>query len=405
MKYKNTLEKTEMLKYAQKHYFSLGIDDGAAKLCKSNFRFGLAKIHFAQNHLGLKPNATFISTPDETISRNKRRWNSGYGYGGKLIWGHKNDPLIFVDTKPNACGMLVGGLDELPKPDDILKKVKNIVSSEVYIDNIKVEWDYHKGNHFIDIMETDLDSYNSQKFPKYMFVIHGSAPELQQENDKGVGLYYDKSKNLMNICNSINTPFGEIKYLEGNNAKEYFEFFNFAKKFAADKRRKAAEMLFGNFKEISNPLHQGLLSYGELVLGAQHITSDEQKIFPIALRSDLPIYLMHGVKSLSEEQIDDLGFENRAKKFGILKNLKEFNVLPHGGGYDLPHINSVIEVLEIENEHYFVCEQEIQEGFTIFSDVAETSYIYRGKKIVNRTVNLELGNIVGKLFPKFVLKI
>ena len=405
MKYQTNMEKSEMLKYAQKHYFSLGIDDGAAKLCKSNFRFGLAKMHFAQKHLGLKPNATFISTPDETISRNKKRWNSGYGYGGKLIWGDKKDPLIFVDTKPNACGMLVGGIDELPKPDEILKNVKKLISSEIYIDNINIDWDYQKGNHFIDIMETDKESSDSQRFPKYMFVIHGSAPELQKENEKGVGLYYDKSKTLMDMCRSVNTPFGEIYYLEGNEAKEYFEYFNYAKKFAADKRRKAAEMLFGSFKEISNPLHQGLLSYGELVLGAQHITNDDQKIFPIALRSDLPIYLLQGMKSLSEEQINELGFENRAKEYGVLKYLKEFNVLPHGGGYDLPHIHKVIDVLDIENEHYFVCEQEIEEGFTIFSDVSETSYIYRGKKIVNRTVDLELGKVVGKLFPRFILKI
>ncbi len=395
----------DLLLNAKKHYFSLGVDDGASSLCKSNFQYGLAKIHFAQHSLGTDPEATFISTPDETISRNKVRWSSGYGYGGKLTTGTKKDPLLFVDTKPNACGMLVGGLSELPKPTEIIKRINVIISEDYFIDDVPLIWDFKKGNHFIDVFKTDTEYGNPTNFPPYMFVIHGSVPELRKETEKGPGLYYDESKELYDMCNSIQTPFGPIYYLDGTNAKEYFQFFQYAKKFAAEKRLKVAELLFGKFKPISNPMHQGLLNYGEILLGSQHITDNSQKLFPVALRSDLPLYLISALPNLNQEQIDDLGFENRAKRLGVLSHLQNFNVLPHGGGYALPHINQVKKVLEFENERYFVCEQETEDGITIFSDVNETQYIYRGKKIINKIEALGLGNIEAKLHPKYVLKI
>ena len=106
----------QLLERASKHYFTLGLGDGASYLCRENMKYGLAKIHIIQEKLGLKPNATFLSTPDETVTRNKTRWKAGFGYGGKLVWGSGKERLIVLDGKPNACGMLVGGLDELPKP-------------------------------------------------------------------------------------------------------------------------------------------------------------------------------------------------------------------------------------------------------------------------------------------------
>ena len=135
----SSLSKVELLHRAKSFYFSLGVEDGASSLCRWNFKYGLAKIHYAQELLGKEPNATFISTPDETISRNKIRWQNGYGYGGKLTWGDDKDPLIFIDTKPNACGMLVGGLETLPEPSEIIQNINKIIQKEVFIDNIQIQ--------------------------------------------------------------------------------------------------------------------------------------------------------------------------------------------------------------------------------------------------------------------------
>ena len=38
--------------------------------------YGIAKIQFLQEKLGLNPDATFISTPDATITRNVERWKN-----------------------------------------------------------------------------------------------------------------------------------------------------------------------------------------------------------------------------------------------------------------------------------------------------------------------------------------
>jgi len=52
--------KEELLTRAGEYIFSTGLLDGAAHLCKANMKYGLAKIHYVQKCLGLKPDATFF---------------------------------------------------------------------------------------------------------------------------------------------------------------------------------------------------------------------------------------------------------------------------------------------------------------------------------------------------------
>ena len=86
-------EKKRLLKHAKRSIFSLGLGDIASKLCRENAVYGLSKIHWMQKELGMEPNATFITGPDETISRNRDRWQSGYGYGGRVSWGSGDEIL------------------------------------------------------------------------------------------------------------------------------------------------------------------------------------------------------------------------------------------------------------------------------------------------------------------------
>ena len=97
------LSKENLLQRAKEYIFSSGLNDGASKLCKANMKYGLAQFHLIQEKHGFEPKATFISSPDETISRNNFRWNSGLGYGGRLNWGDGHDKLIFLNVKPNCC--------------------------------------------------------------------------------------------------------------------------------------------------------------------------------------------------------------------------------------------------------------------------------------------------------------
>ena len=116
------MDRQRLLQRATEHIFSTGLDDGAARLGLTNMRYGLAKIHLAQESLGLIPDATFIAAPDLSVTRNSSRWRSGFGYGGRVTWGDGQQELIILDLKPNCCGMLAGGLDYLPARDDLLRR-------------------------------------------------------------------------------------------------------------------------------------------------------------------------------------------------------------------------------------------------------------------------------------------
>ncbi|MHA1717662.1 MAG: hypothetical protein ACTSXP_18625 [Promethearchaeota archaeon] len=402
-------DKQDILKKMKKYYFSMGIGDGASSLCRKNMVYGLAKIQLAQEFLGMNPDAFFISTPDETISRNIARWNSGFGYGGKLTWGPGNEKFIVLDVKPNYCGILVGTMDDIPQPKNLINTINEFLRENLYIDDFKIEADFHKSNHFIDIFE--VKQYDDEDMPDnildYVFFIHGSCPELRKENHRGIGLYIDKSAALKNLASKLKTPFGNIHYLIDTDAKEYLEYCKYADDFSKRKRLKIARFLFEDFKEISNPTHQGLLDYNTVLLGAQNTMDHTIKshIFPIALRGDLPAYLVQGFENLNTDQIENLGFSKRANSLGLYERIKKANILPHGGGYAFHDIIEVISVFTVNNRRYFVCEMENDMGLKIIEEVSALEFSYRGKPVVKKCIELELGKPIVKLIPKYVLKL
>ncbi|MHA2425457.1 MAG: hypothetical protein ACXAEF_11765 [Candidatus Thorarchaeota archaeon] len=326
------LSKEEILSRARKHIFSTGIDGPAHRLCCENMKYGLAKIHYIQNKLGLNPDATFVGAPDATVTRNAHRWGSGFGYGGKLSWGEGSDKLVILDTMPNACGMFVGGLQDLPDPSDLLGRINDLLSETKVIDGIEVEWDFAISNHFIDIYEVKPSTTDQDLQYDYAFIIHGSSPELKGDNATKFkfGLYHHKSSLLRELAEIIETPFGEIKILTEEAAQKYLEFYEFAASLSNKKHKFAAKYLFGEFDEICNHIHQGLLNMNEISLGCHVLNNtSSSSIYPMALRADLPAYLLEGIPNLNDDVIEYLGFEKRAKKFKIMDRLTNANILPH----------------------------------------------------------------------------
>lgn len=387
---------------ASEHHFSTGLGDGASRLCLENMRYGLAKIHIVQEKFGLDPDATFVSTPDETVTRNTTRWKAGFGYGGKLVWGSGKDKLIILDTKPNVCGMLVGGLDELPEVHRLIERINR--AKELYIDGIKIDWRFCRGNHFINVFQV-LPQSSKLNLPEYAFIIHGSASELKGETEKGLGLYFDKSQTLTERSTIVETEFGPVHVLIGNDAEDYFKFYKYAESFAKKRRKIVAEAIFDGFSEICNVTHQGLLNYNEHILGCQNTQDQNASVFPIALRADLPAFLMKGLDNLNDEVIKFLGYKKRAEKLGVIHRLRNANVLPHGGGYAYNDFLDVSEVLETGGERYFVLDMNTGMGQKICSDVRDFKFNYRGGSVVSRSVALRLGEIVARLIPYYSLKI
>ncbi|MBN2535493.1 MAG: hypothetical protein JXB88_21620 [Spirochaetales bacterium] len=397
-------DKQILLKQAKDHCFFIGLNDSGADLCKANSVYGMAGIHAIQESLGMKPDATFITTPDMTITRNVTRWNSGFGYGGKITWGDGSRELIILNIKPNACGMLVGGLEVLPKVDKIIEKIHKLASETICIDGVEVTWDFYKSNHFIDLFLIKQMTKLDTDLPPYAFIIHGSASEFSGDNKLGFGLYFDKSTQLKDMAEKIETPIGPYHILTGKNAEQYFKRYKYVEDFAKRKKAYAAKKIFGDYLQISNECHQGLFNMNQVLLGCNHLKQDDT-LFPLTLRGDLPAYLVKGLPSLSPECINSMGFETRAKSTGVYDQLLNSNIFPHGGGYNLPDVLNVNKVIEIEQTRYFDVDMLNDRGKKIISDVRELPFEYRGRMVVLRAIEIGLIEIAAKLIPQYVLKI
>ena len=402
------LSKLDLLKRAKEHIFSTGLNDGASKLCKANMKYGLAQFQIIQEKHGFEPKATFISSPDETISRNNFRWNSGLGYGGRLNWGDGNDKIIFLNVKPNCCGILVGGLEEIPDPYDLIKTIDKVKNMELYDNDILINWDYGVSNHFINCFETKILS--DIDFPPYMFMIHGSAPEFRDDK-YGIGLYIDVSKTLKERAIEEQTKLGKQYILLGSNAKEYLEFNKKAINFSNKKREIIGSELFGtDYEIICNSSHQFLKDYNNMYLGSNCTDIDcdlvPTNIFPTALRADIACYLFKGKKSFSEITLKNNNFLERAENLELLDLLMNADILPHGGGYMLPDVSRVQKVLEYKDQRYFACELvKDRNKLKIVRNVKELQFEYRGRDVILKTLQLDLGEIIARLNPVFSLKL
>ncbi len=402
------LSKAELLDRASQFIFSTGLNDGTSKLCKANMKYGLAQFHIIQEKYGFEPCATFISSPDETISRNKFRWNSGLGYGGRLNWGHGDDKIIFLNTKPNCCGILVGGLDELPDPYELIKKIDAIKSKELYHNEVLIDWDYGISNHFINCLETkNLSDVN---LPPYIFLIHGSAPEFRDDK-YGIGLYIDKSKTLKEMAIEEKHKLGIQYILLDSDAKNYFEFNKKALEFSNKKREIIAKSLFDfGHKIICNQPHQFLKDYNSMFLGANctDIKCEliKSNIFPTTLRADIAAYLFKGKRNLSKTTLKNQNLLERAEELELLEQLLNAYILPHGGGYKFTDTKDVLDVLEYHDQRYFVTSLKSNiSRLKIIRNVSELQFEYRGRDIILKTLQLDLGEIIARLNPLFSLKL
>ncbi len=404
------LSKLDLLKRAKEHIFSTGLNDGASKLCKANMKYGLAQFQVIQEKHGFEPKATFISSPDETISRNNFRWNSGLGYGGRLNWGDGNDKIIFLNVKPNCCGILVGGLEEIPNPYDLIKKIDKVKSMELYDNDVLINWDYGVSNHFINCFETKILS--DIDFPPYMFMIHGSAPEFRDDK-YGIGLYIDIAKTLKERAIEEQTKLGKQYILLDSDAKEYLDFNKKAINFSNKKREIIANELFSTGTDceiICNTSHQFLKDYNNMYLGSNCTDADcdlvPTNIFPTALRADVACYLFKGKKSFSEITLKNNNFLERAENLELLDLLSNADILPHGGGYMLPDVSRVQKVLEYKDQRYFACELvKDSNKLKIVRNVKELQFEYRGRDVILKTLQLDLGEIIARLNPVFSLKL
>lgn len=391
------------LEYARQFIFSLGLGDSAARLCAANMVYGLAKTNHVLQQLGYPADATFIASPDMTITRNTARWQAGFGYGGKVLWGDGDRPVLVLDVKPNGCGMLVGGLQEMPDTRRVVERLEALKGQRPTISGIEVEWDFARGNHFIDICRL-APAVTDTQLPPYAFVLHGSCPELHGETALGPGAYWDSSPALARQARVFSTPWGPLHVLLDDDAQSFVEFWAVADEFSKQRRLLAAQHCFGDFELIANTTHQGMQGRNCVLLGCQDTRDPSARLFPIMVRSDLPGYLFEGLPNLSPTVIANLGFAERAERLGVRHRLLNADLIPHGAGYAIPHLRDVLQVMQVGDQRYFEMSTTEQQTTEVVQDLHDVQQKYRGRQPVLKAIECGLGRMVGTLTPVHVLK-
>lgn len=389
---------------AEEHTFSLGVRDLASTLSYQNMMYGLGKI------LHVLGNCLCVFAPDATVTRNVKRWEYGFGYGALIRWFEKG--IIFPEIMPNACGMTIARLDELPKRRRLFERINTLdEDSNLSLDGIPLTPDFGSGNHFLEFyrpLEVSPELEDAIPTEDYYAVLHCSSPEKKGE------VY-----GMVDEGEKIETPLGSISVLEGESSKEYLRLWEDFESFSKRRRELLLKELLGDCGIVVNKTHQGMFGEAEVRLGCYNTMdrSDGNDLFPVALRWDLPMYIMKGERNLTIEAVARLGFTERAEKLGLMEDLKNANILPHGGGYrfDIPYAET--KIVRTGNKRYFILKEPkttaggaegkslSRYGEITFINPRELPYEYRGKNVIEKTIEYDLGVPLGKLQPIETLKV
>jgi len=396
------------LERAREHCFVAGVGDAAMRLCEANVPFGLAKIHHVQRELGLPADASFVASPDATVTRNTNRWRQGFGYGGVYQWSGN---FHVLDLKVNACGMLVGALPHLPEEDELRARLRSFAAGALELDGIPLENDLTSPNHFVDVFEvSDEDRFEQPPGDaSHYFIMHSSGHEHRDATPRGIGLYWDKSAELVASARTVETPWGVLRILEGDTANEWLSFYRFVQDFNHRRRVVVANHLFGTCTPLINATHQGLVrGLGVANIGCYTFADDtpeEQRLFPLTLSPQHPAYLVRGKANLGDRAIDELGWSERVDRLGLREHLRSANMLPHGGGYSYPQLRGEVKVIERgpDDRSFELPTVDPDAPPATINEPRDLEFGYRGQEVKELMEALDLGQAVVRLDLKYVL--
>lgn len=394
------------LEKAREHCFMAGVGDVGMQLCEANVPYGLAKIHHAQREIGVPCDATFVGSPDATITRNDKRWSQGFGYGGVYAW---SGDFAVLDIKPNACGMIVGALPNLPALEEIRERLHALDKEPLELDGVELDNDLTESNHFVDVLTVNR-SASTEESPggaEHFFIMHSSGHEHRGETRRGPGLYYDQSQTLADMARVFDTPWGSLSILEGKDAEDWYRFYQEVQDFNHRRREALGRFLFGDFTPVVNATHQGMVR--ELTranIGCYTFEDGEEGLFPLTLSPTLPAFLVRPKSNISDASIEELGWAERIERHGLHERIRGTNLLPHGGGYLYPQLRGVARVVENgpDQRLFELLKADPDEGVELVATPRGLDYRYRGMEVKNRMEELAMGDSVVQLDLDYVLK-
>ncbi len=397
------------LERAREHCFMGGVGDSGMSLCAANVPYGIAKIHAVQEQLGHPADATFVASPDATVTRNDIRWKQGFGYGGMYAW---TGDFHVLDIKANACGMAVGALPSLPSFAEARERLHRFGHEGMTIDGIEIDNDLHESNHFVDVFTLAADG---QREPapggaRHFFIMHSSGHEHRGPTPRGVGLYWDLSEELMKMARTFDTPWGTLRVLVGDAAHEWYRFYRRIQDFNHKRRERLAQVLFGEHRMLINATHQGLVrGFNFANIGCYTFadeTPEADRMFPLTLSPVHPAFLVRGKRNLDAAAIERMGWTEQVRRHGLEQRLASTNILPHGGGYTYARFKGVSRVIENgpDDRLFELAPSDPSQPAETVRTPKELKYAYRGLEVMQRMEELGFGDAVVKLDIDYVLK-
>jgi len=404
-----------MLKQASRCCFLTGVGDLAEELCRVNMAYGLAKIRYVQQQMGIRPDACFVGAPDATVTRNVDRWEAGFSYGGRIRF---SGDFAVLSVKSNCCGIYLGLLPDLPDSVSVLERIRALQEDPQPrsplgggacgnaeggggvrrltppVAGTAISWDFAASNHFVSVVRMRTPWRNRP----YAVLLHGSGPELRSEGPHGPGLYADASAELSRMATREDTPWGPLLIAKGPQAAQFFSGYKSAEEAAKQRRSVIARSIFPEVEDVCNTTHQGLLACNDILLGC--LSEAPGSSVPIVLRADLPVYIVQARPNLSGRILEKTGMGPWAERLGLYDRVAHADLLPHGGGYSIPTYRRVERVEQMGTVRVFVLRTGKGTGALVHHrNFRHVPYGYRGEEVIRQVESLELGNIVAVADP------
>jgi len=381
--------KWELLDIAKKRIDKKwSLQDSGSILSLHNIQTGLAKIISVLKTLGYPLDVGFVASPDLSPPKGHSKWKWGLSAGGVLSWGKGDRPIIFLDPRVSIGGTLAGGLHTLSGMDEIMENITWAKSNPPTVMGIKTQWDYNKGNHFINLYETT--GQENLALPPYIFILHGSAKEVTVPSALGPGLDYQKNTNIQKRMKLVETPLGVCRVLLDDDAEIYYQRYRHLETFALEKHLAFSRLIFKDFEFICNRVHHGFLNANAVILGCYCIPLNDPGVYPVTLRPDLPSYLVSGIfnRCIQEDCLADTE----------PVSMTQHTVIPHGGGVTFPHIKGIMRDSRLQGGDHL--ELVAVNGSRIMVETLESlEACYRGMEVVDVLKRNYSIQIVAKLKP------